>query len=267
LRFSRLAPSRKKRSSYLSGILIVEIMSMPLSTLEMVLSITIIGVAATLQGSVGFGMALVAGPLLALIDPRFIPGALIFSALVLNPLVLRRESVALDVRGLRVSIAGLLLGTLAAALVVVRISERGFAVVFALLVLVAVFMNAVGWRLAPTRSAVLGAAVLGGFMGTIAGINGPPMALVYQDARAERLRSTLAGYFIAAALVSLGSLIAIGHYGLPELGLSLLLAPGVVIGFLISSYIAPHLGGGRVRPLVLLISAASAVALLARYLV
>ena len=240
---------------------------MPLSVLEVFLSITIIAAGATLQGSVGFGAALVAGPLLVLIEPRFIPGALITSALVLNPLVLRRERVALDVRGLQISIAGLVVGTLAAALIVARISERDFAIVFAALVLLAVVMSAVGWKLEPTRPAVLGAALLGGFMGTIAGINGPPMALVYQGARAERLRSTLAGFFIAAALISLASLIAIGRYGYTELLLSLVLAPGVVIGFLISSQIAPHLRGGKVRPLILLVSAASAATVLIRYLV
>ena len=239
---------------------------MPLSVPEIFLSIAIIAAGATLQGSVGFGTALVAGPLLVLIEPSFIPGALITSALVLNPLVLRRERVALDVRGLQISIAGLVVGTLAAALIVARISERDFAIVFAALVLLAVVMSAVGWRLEPTRPAVLGAALLGGFMGTIAGINGPPMALVYQGARAERLRSTLAGFFIVAALISLASLITIGRYGLTELVLSLVLAPGVVIGFLISSRIAPHLHGGKVRPLVLLVSAASAATVLIRYL-
>lgn len=239
---------------------------MPLSFVEILFSIAIIAAGATLQGSVGFGMALVAAPLLALIEPRFIPGALITSALVLNPLVLRRERVALDVRGLQISIAGLLVGTLAAALIVARISERDFAIVFAVMVLLAVMMSVVGWKLEPTRPAVLGAALLGGFMGTIAGINGPPMALVYQGARAERLRSTLAGFFIAAALLSLGSLIIIGRYGLNELILSLVLAPGVVVGFLVSSRIAPLLRGGKVRPLVLLVSAASATAVLIRYL-
>jgi uncharacterized membrane protein YfcA len=239
---------------------------LPLSLTEVLLSMAIIAAGATLQGSVGFGMALVAGPLLALIEPRFIPGALIMAALTLNPLVLRRERVAMDVRGLQISIAGLLAGTLVAALVVARISERDFAVVFSVMVLVAVVMSATGWRLEPTREAVLGAALLGGFMGTIAGINGPPMALVYQGARAERLRSTLAGFFIAAAVLSLGSLIVIGRIGWTELALSIIMVPGVVVGFLISSQIAPHLRGGRVRPLVLLISAASAAVVLVRYL-
>ena len=58
-------------------------------------------VGSTLQGSVGFGMGLLASPILVLIDQRFVPAPLLLSILCLTTLLTLRERRAIDVMGLR----------------------------------------------------------------------------------------------------------------------------------------------------------------------
>ena len=50
--------------------------------------IAIVTVAACVQGSLGFGMALIASPMLALIDPRLVPGPLTASSLLLVTMII-----------------------------------------------------------------------------------------------------------------------------------------------------------------------------------
>ena len=59
----------------------------------MVLVVTLVTVAfaAAVQGSLGLGMALIAAPILLLIDPRLVPGPFLVAVLVVTVLMTRRE--------------------------------------------------------------------------------------------------------------------------------------------------------------------------------
>lgn len=63
-----------------------------------VLSLAII-LASCLQGSIGFGMGMVAAPIVALTDPELLPGMLIVLAFVLTLVVSIRERDAISMRG------------------------------------------------------------------------------------------------------------------------------------------------------------------------
>ena len=79
----------------------------------------------------------------------------------------------------------------------------------------------------------------------------------------RRFRSTLAIYFAAGAVMSLTALAFAGRVGAHELRLGLLLWPGVVAGFLLSKPLTRYLDDGRTRAMVLAISAAAALLLIA----
>jgi hypothetical protein len=85
------------------------------------------------------------------------------------------------------------------------------------------------------------------------------MALLYARQEGARLRSTLAGFFVAAALVALAALALVGRFGTADLGNSAALLPGVVVGFLASGPLRPYVDAGRSRPLVLGLSAVAAL--------
>jgi uncharacterized membrane protein YfcA len=235
-----------------------EALSMP----ELGAAAFVVTVGALVQGTVGFGLALVAAPFLVLIEPRLVPGPLILAGLLLTFLIGHRERHAIDYSGMRWGLTGRLPGTAVGALTLAAIPASEMALALGALVLLAVAMSASALSLSPTRGTLLGAGVLSGFMGTIASIGGPPMALLYQHASGPRIRGTLSGYFVAGALMSLVALALVGRFGAEEIRAGLALLPGILLGFAFSRRTAPLLDGGQTRPAVLAVSAAAALSLI-----
>jgi uncharacterized membrane protein YfcA len=132
-------------------------------------------------------------------------------------------------------------------------------------VLVAVVMSVLGWRIDRTPGTLTAAGALSGVMGTISSVGGPPVAMLYQDARGAMVRGTLSAIFGVGALVSILLLAAVGRFGRQEVVVSLILLPGVVVGFVSSRWTAHWLDRGFVRPAVLALSAGSAIAAIVRY--
>jgi uncharacterized membrane protein YfcA len=215
------------------------------------------GIGAVLQASVGYGMALIAGPFLVLIDPRFVPGPLLVSSVVLSLLMANREKQSIDLWGLKWALAGRIPSAFLGAAILAAIPKDYMIVTFGGLVLLAVAMSASGLRFPARRRVLFSAGVLSGLMGTIASIGGPPIALVYQDAPGRRLRATLSGYFIVGAVISIIALISIGRFGRAEMWLSLLLLPSVLVGFLVSNRVVPVLDRGYTHTAVLVVAALS----------
>ena len=73
-----------------------------------------------------------------------------------------------------------------------------------ILVTVALSVRAIDLRATPRNAAVAGA--VSGISGTAAAIGGPFLALVLQHERPQRVRSTLAVFFVAGSLLGLGGL-------------------------------------------------------------
>jgi uncharacterized membrane protein YfcA len=233
----------------------------PVSLLDILLASLFMGLGAAVQGSVGFGANVLAAPLLVLVDADFVPVPIIVAACVLNVLVIGREVHAHD-RRIRLAILGLIPGTLLATAVVAMLPERGLSLAIGAIVLVAVVLIAAGVDLRPTTPAVVGAGAASGFMNTIAGIGGPPVALLYQRATAPLLRATLSRFFLASGLISLVALVAVGEVGGEEVARTAALLPGMVVGFAVSGVVAGHVDRRTVRPAVLALSAVAAVAVI-----
>lgn len=207
----------------------------------------LIAVGSAIQGSVGYGMNIVAGPFLVMIEPRVVPGPLLVAVAFITVLILFREKQKLDLRGLSWILVGRVIGTAIAAVILASISTRALGIIFGSFVILAVVLSASGLHFYPTRPMRVGAGLLSGIMGTLGSIGGPPVALIYQDSSPERLRATLSGYFIFGTIISMSALIPVGKYGVNELILSLLLLPGVLMGFLVSGKLLHLVKGSRLR--------------------
>lgn len=237
-----------------------------LTVVEVAIALVAVFAGATLQGSLGFGLGLLAAPVLVLLDTRLVPGTIIAMGVPLTLMVAFRERHALDLGEVKWAIFGRIPGTLLGSVAVVVLAERWLAVLFGTAVLVAVLLSVVGWQLSPTRRTVTVAGFASGFMGTTTSIGGPPMALVYQRNTGPRLRASLGAFMAFGAAFSLVVLVAVGEFRGAELGLSLLLVPGVFAGFATSRWTNRFLDRGHTRTAVLVFAAASAVSILLREL-
>jgi hypothetical protein len=231
----------------------------PLQPIQLATACAVIALGSLVQGSVGFGMAVVAAPLLVLIDPILVPGPTIVVGMVLSGFIGFRERRAVDTVGIRAAFPGLLSGSMIAAFFLTFIAID-IGVTLGVLVLVAVLLSLVGPHVQPTASNVFYASTLAGFMSTTASISGPPLALVYQHSAGPRLRATLAPLFILCGTISLATLVVVGRFGWTELMLGMMLIPGALLGVYLSTFTASFLDRGSVRWGVLVVAVAAGVA-------
>lgn len=226
----------------------------------------VVAAGACIQAVVGFGLGLVAAPVLAFYDADLVPGPLLFVMVPLTVLVARRERGSLDFHGIRWALVGRVVGTVGGSIAVALLPEGPLAVLLACLVLLAVGLSLTGWHVRPTARTLVTAGAASGFMGTATSIGGPPMALVYQRSTGPELRSTLAAYFVVGAAFSLAMLAVVGEFGADELRLGLVLLPGALVGYASSGVLARVLDRGYTRATVLAFASASSIALLLREL-
>lgn len=237
-----------------------------MSSLELLAASSIVAVGALLQGSVGFGLGMLAAPLLVLIDPAFVPAPLLAAAFALTLLVAYRERRGIDLRGVGWALAGRVPGTLLGATVLALAPAQASSLLVGAAVFVAVALIGSGVSLPHTRAVLIGAGTLSGLMGTTASIGGPAIAALYHDATGEKLRGTMSGFFAVGLVLTLSVLAFIGRFGRHELDLAAWLLPGAFTGYAVSGYVAPVLDRGYTRVAVLTVSALAGLSVIVKAL-
>jgi uncharacterized membrane protein YfcA len=155
----------------------------------------VMAIGAALQAAVGLGMALFVVPLLALIDVRLIPGPVLLASVALAVMMAYRGRAAINRRELTLSLVGLCMGTAVGAWGLSLVAPASLTKLFALLILVAVLVSLIGTGVRVSRGALLAVGGAAGVMGTMVGIHGPPIALVFQNAEPAQARAMLGAFF------------------------------------------------------------------------
>ena len=237
-----------------------------LSPAEIAFATLIVFVGSTLQGSIGFGMGLLASPVLILIDERLVPAPILLSTLCLTTFLIWRERHAIDVRGLKWAVLGRIGGTILAGTVLAVLPTDRMALLFGVLILSGVAMTASGLRLQPIPSVMASAGALSGIMGTIASVGGPPMALIYQHSTGARIRATMSSFFWIGTILSLIALRVVGRFGVDEMRLTAIMLPGLFVGFFASGWTARFVDGGYFRLAVLTVAGLTGLLVIVRQL-
>lgn len=219
-------------------------------------------VGAAVQGSIGFGLNLIAAPVLALADPDLVPGPAIVIAFVMTLLVASSEWRDIDLRSVRWAVYGRVPGSLAGAVAVAVLSARSLSLAIGVSVLVAVAVNASGVYVRPTRAVLIGAGAASGLMGTASSIGGPPMAMALHGSTGASMRGTLSAFFLLGTIISVVLLWVVGEFGVQDLSASVVLLPPVLLGFAASRFVAPHVDGARLRTGVLVLSSLAAISVI-----
>lgn len=223
-------------------------------------------VGTLVQGLVGLGLGLVGAPIATLVAPELMPGLLLCTAALVPLLHLARNRNEIDWRGLAWALPARIPGTALGVWLVAVFTVQQLSVAVGLMVLAAVLLTWHTVTVPITPATLVGAGVISGVTSTATSIGGPPIAILYQHRSPVQIRSTLAVYFVLGAVFSLTGLGVTGQLEAREVLLALLLVPFLLAGFWLSHHVDRRVPPARIRNIMLLVCAASALVLLVRSL-
>jgi len=231
---------------------------------ELLIANVIVAFAGFVQTTTGIGFAMVAVPMLVLVDLSYAPGPSLFVMLFLALAMVLGSWRDIDSGGFSALFPGLLIGTIIGSQLIGTLSASAFGVVFGSIVLAALALGQFGFSPTPSPAVNVSGGFVSGLMGTISGIHGPPLAVLYQRAEPAKARATIAFVFVFASAMSLVLLYWAGRFGGQDALAGLALLPGLAVGFLVASTGRRYISDRVARGAMLGIAAVSAVVLIGR---
>ena len=233
----------------------------------LILALAVTFVAASIQGVVGIGFALVSVPILALIDPSLAPVPQLLITMPLTITMAWRERRHIDASGIGWIVAGRIPGVLIGVGLLAVATQTALDVTIAVIVLLAVAIVASGYHVQRTPVTEFGAGTLAGVSGLIASLGGPPLALLYTSDDGPTRRSNLAVVFTIGLTVTLIARLVTGNISWHDAQVALILFPALVLGYLASLRFKKRVPQRFARTSILVLSVAGAVGLLIRAVV
>ena len=185
---------------------------------------------AITQSAIGIGFGIPAG-ILVLLEPSMVPSCIILMGSFLalsNAMLSYKDIIKVD---LIYSYTGRVIGSiLAMPLIFLTLGTNYYLIIFGVLLLIATYLSAKKWNIVATKKNITIAGTASGLMGTLTGIGGPPMAIVYQNSSAPKVVATLNMFFGIGALFSVLLFVYFDLINLPEVMKSIYLVPGLVVG-------------------------------------
>ena len=233
---------------------------------ELVAANLVVFLAAVLQAATGVGFAMVAVPLLALISLVWVPAPMLICNIALSIAIMSRGRHELERSEAPPLVAGLALGTFAGAGLLALSGGQGLGVMIGAIIVSAVLASLFMPQLRITRLRLLSAAFVGGATGAIAAMHGPPLIILYQRERPEKVRATMAGVFVFGCILAIGSLWLTGLFGWEQLWRGLVMLPGVALGFFVGKALGGRMSPGAMRYAMLTLAGSAGLLLLVRSL-
>ena len=197
------------------------------------MAIFLIVIGAITQSAIGIGFGIPAC-FLIILEPTMVPSCIVLMGTFLafsNAFLSFKDIIKDD---LIYSFSGRVVGTfISVPLISLTIGTKSYLIIFGLLLLITVFLSAKKWSIAATKKNVTIAGLCSGFMGTLTGVGGPPMAIVYQNSAAKNVVATLNMFFGIGALFSVLVLTYIDLINFREIMRCMLLAPGIIAGIIL----------------------------------
>jgi len=214
----------------------------------------VVTLAAVLQSVSGIGLALVAAPVLVLIDADFLPGPILTMGCCLSALTTWRYRRTLHLGDTLLALYGRIPGSLTGLVLLSMAPQSAISLGFGVLIIASVILSYRRVTVEASRNNLLVAGFFSGMMGTTTSVGGPPMALVYQNSDPETVRAQLGFYFLIGTGLSIMLLAVSGNYSMRQLGLVIPLVPAVILGFLMSIFWGDYLNRIHIKPLIAAVS-------------
>ncbi len=231
--------------------------------LALVAALLAVFVGAILQGCIGFGMVVLAFPVLVSLDPALLPGTVLLASIPLVSINLYRNWAGADVGEVGWLMGGRIPGMLAAIVLVRSVDRSALAIGGGLVVLAAVALSLWAPRIERNRTTLAAAGLVSGLFGTAIGIGGPPIGLLYQHETGAKLRSTVSVLMFAGAPLSAALLAASGELSSADVRTGLAFMPATTLGILLAPKFIPWVDS-RLRVTVLVVCALAAIVAMGR---
>ena len=225
-----------------------------------------VALGAAVQSAVGFGLAVVAAPFVVLVQPALMPGSLLVCGFVLPFWELVRHERDIERRLLTGAYAMRLALTPVGAALVVWSGPREIALIVGIMILLVVGLSLTPVSVRATVPNALAAGAVTGVAGTAASIGGPFLAMVLQHERPERVRSTLAAFFVLGSLTSLVALAVSGALTADQVRAGLVWVPFLALGVWLGRPLRTLVSRDRMRQGVLAFCTVASVVVIARAL-
>jgi uncharacterized protein len=240
-----------------------------ISATQWAIGSSVLLVGAGVQSIVGFGMNLIAVPILLVVGYNsFVPGPLIV-ALVFQALTLglgERHHAQWKLLGW--FLPARLVGTFIGVELATRVDQSTATVVICSLVLLAVVASMSGVRVPSTRPAWMVTGAASGFSNVLSSIGGPPLALALADYPPPAQRATQGWSAMVGSVMSITLLSRAGKFHGHDLTLGMSLAPAALIGsFMVRPLRSRLPTSDALRPWVWAVAIVGSVAAIARALV
>ena len=216
-----------------------------------------------LQSAVGFGMAVVAAPVIVFIRPEWVPYVLVITALPLCLINAWDQRHGLQPRDMIVPMLTRIPGTVLGTWLLLYMSTVWLQIAVSFCVLLAVLVSARSVHFDATPARLGWAGLIGGFMGTTTSIGGPPLALVMQHGSPLTVRANLSLYFAFSVLTSITGYTLAGMLDRHILLVSLSFLPCPLLGFAVGVRSRAWVDRGKFRYALLGVCSVAAVLALA----
>jgi uncharacterized membrane protein YfcA len=220
-----------------------------------------VAVGAFVQGTIGVGFALIAVPIIALLDSSLLPVSVLVLMIPLNIYVIWREHTAIDWSGAGWITVGRVFGTVGGITALAFLVPAYLNPIIGVVTMLAAGVTFLAPYFEPDRRALLGAGLITGNTETATGVGGPPLALVYQHQPGPILRSTVAICFLAGQVLSLAALLAAGRMHVAQLTAAAALFPALAVGGFASRHAHRRVSGPLLRRFVLAFAVLAGLAL------
>jgi hypothetical protein len=228
---------------------------------SLALALIIIFFGALTQSIIGFGLAVVASPLLYLVEPDLVPAPVIMMGFAISVLTLVRERGHLEFNGLQYALLGRIPGGFMGAALLLFAPQAILGLVIAAIVAIAVIFSIFKFSIPVNRLSLFIAGIVSGIFGNIAAIGGPPMAILLSGKDASQFRAALSAFFVFSSLIALIILGITGLLAWRHLWLACYLLPAVVLGFFVAGRLVGKVDKAKTRAVTLGLCSVSALVL------
>lgn len=217
----------------------------------------LIFIGSFVQTAIGFGLAIVAAPLLFMISPDYVPAPICLVALFISVLNAMKHRANVSIGGLKMALIGRIPGSIAGGVLLVMVSTDVLALWLGILVLFAVVVSMLPFRIEPTPARMGVAGFFSGFFGTSSAIGGPPMALLLQHQEANQLRGNLSAFFVFSSIISLIIQMPAGFLTWHHVWITIPLIPAGWLGYYLAKMTTHSLPKEKIRMGALLLCSLS----------